>query len=680
MKTSRLHLSPTSRRLTLRASGSTLAAAAASCFLTFTPLASAITYYWDTNGDVAGSGNATGTWDSSVSAFFTQSAGGTTATTANTTTTADTLTFSAGNGGASVAQQNGTPGTITVSGNQSIGTMTLNQSDLILTGGNITVGTLVANANATISSRLVNNTNIRFDTAGRTLTLSGGGSNHRNITGNDATIAAASTLSLTAGTYTTEQNQNTQYNIGNITTETGGVVINNGATLSQPLGTASFQIGNAREGLMIVNTGGNLTITPAANLLIGRGAGNGGKLLVSGGNVTSGGAVAIGFNMTANSTNTLTVSGGSLTGSNDIGIGVQTTSAAAGSMNAILNISGGIVTTGAASGIKFGSSGSLTASSVGNGTLNMTGGALYVGTAGISRTGTGSYTIGGINLSGGTIGALGNWTSNLNMNLGTTNGAITFQSGNQTGTSFNITLSGNLTGSGGLTKTGSGNLTLSGAANAYGGNTTVTAGTLFISGSGNIGNSNLKMNGGVFDITGATTGLTLASSQSLTGNGTIVTTGKTFLVDGTLSPGNSPGLLSITGNMTIGANATTTMELAGSGGVKGTDFDNIAVSETLTYDGDLSIVSFGGFSLDTVGSYDLFDGTMAGNFASITVGATSLIHDSGVWTGNNGVSTYTFTNGTGVLDIAVIPEPSTALLLGAGLAGLAVLRRRRKSA
>ena len=121
------------------------------------------------------------------------------------------------------------------------------------------------------------------------------------------------------------------------------------------------------------------------------------------------------------------------------------------------------------------------------------------------------------------------------------------------------------------------------------------------------------------------------------------------------------------------------MELGGSGGVAGTDFDRINITGALAYNGALSIVSFSGFSLDTVGTYDLFQLTsFSGNLASVSVGATSLSFGGGAWTGTNGTSNYTFTLSTGDLEIAAVPEPSTWALVGLGL-GLILFFRRRKA-
>jgi fructan beta-fructosidase len=103
----------------------------------------------------------------------------------------------------------------------------------------------------------------------------------------------------------------------------------------------------------------------------------------------------------------------------------------------------------------------------GYGVYNLTGGSIYIGSSGIT-TSSGNYTV---NLGSGTVGAETSWASSLNMNLTGSNGPVTFNPAGNT-----ITLSGVLSGNGGLTVTGGGTLDLSGA-NTYTGNTTVNTGS-----------------------------------------------------------------------------------------------------------------------------------------------------------------------------------------------------------
>jgi fructan beta-fructosidase len=110
--------------------------------------------------------------------------------------------------------------------------------------------------------------------------------------------------------------------------------------------------------------------------------------------------------------------------------------------------------------------GALTAS--GYGVYNLSGGSIYIGSGGITTV-SGNYAI---NLGRGTVGATASWASSLNMNFTGADGSVTFDTAAKT-----ITLSGVLSGNGGLTKVGSGTLELSGAT-LFTGFTTVNAGTL----------------------------------------------------------------------------------------------------------------------------------------------------------------------------------------------------------
>jgi fibronectin-binding autotransporter adhesin len=91
----------------------------------------------------------------------------------------------------------------------------------------------------------------------------------------------------------------------------------------------------------------------------------------------------------------------------------------------------------------------------GLGVYTLSGGSLYIGTGGITTAGGASRYA--INLGGGTVGASQSWSSALNMNLTGANGSVTFDTKTNT-----ITLSGSLSGSGGLIKVGAGTLTLGG--------------------------------------------------------------------------------------------------------------------------------------------------------------------------------------------------------------------------
>jgi len=169
----------------------------------------------------------------------------------------------------------------------------------------------------------------------------------------------------------------------------------------------------------------------------------------------------------------------------------------------------------------------------GLGVYTLSGGSVYLGAGGITTAGGSSRYA--INLGGGTVGAYQSWASSLNMNLTSLNGSVTFDTAANA-----ITLSGALSGNGGLTKAGSGTLTLNGARN-YTGDTTVTAGTLQLNVAGTNSGAIRLTNGAVLNLNFAGTNVVGA-----------IYTNNVALPAGVYKAGTPPGFITGAGSLQVG--------------------------------------------------------------------------------------------------------------------------------
>jgi autotransporter-associated beta strand protein len=292
-----------------------------------------------------------------------------------------------------------------------------------------------------------------------------------------------------------------------------------------------------------------------------------------------------------------------------------------------------------------------------------------------------SQTIGSL-AGGGSIG--GNVTLGANATLTT--------GGNNGSTSYAGVISG--TGTSGLTKLGTGTQTFSGV-NTYNGSTTIKAGTLKLGVAGSIASSQTIVvgdtgsSGAVLDLSEKTS-FAIGASQMLTGIGTVrLGNGDTLTIDGTLSPGNSPGVITLDsqgGGGTVNLAGTTLMEIWGTtrGANPGYDAVDVTNSTMLNFGGILQLDLNQQFADDT--TFDLFStlggSTLAQNFTGVTVtGAfyTGLTWSQAgaVWKSSNttGGQSLEFSSATG--QFVIVPEPAALALLSAGVALLGVRLVRR---
>jgi len=160
--------------------------------------------------------------------------------------------------------------------------------------------------------------------------------------------------------------------------------------------------------------------------------------------------------------------------------------------------------------------------------------------------------------------------------------AVIHVAGAETGNA--LTLSGGISGNGGLTKSGGGTLVLA-ASNGYSGPTQIETGRLALAAGGSLAASPLVRvaEGATFDVTAKAGGYAVAAGQTLAGSGTVdgsVTIG----TGATVSPGASPGTLTVTGNTTFAAGGNYNWQVLDFGGTAGSagGWDLLSVGGTLS--------------------------------------------------------------------------------------------------
>ncbi len=480
-------------------------------------------------------------------------------------------------------------------------------------------------------------------------------------------------------------------------------------------GTGTLKIDNGTvnsSGLTDIAVGSSATFT------------NTGTVTVAGGTLNSEGDLRVGVGGTSSSQGTLNIQGGTvnvasatkrwmilgqfdsvnsqvnissgnlnLNTNTDIRVATGNTSAAS---TTVINQTGGNVTFYSNNGTTVGGSGvvdmQLSGSASVKSTYNLDGGTLTTNQI-TSTLATGTRRF---NFNGGTLKAASatNAANFINLVSGTGTARANVRNGGAKidTNGFNITVAQALLHSdiggdnavdGGLTKQGSGKLTLSGV-NTYTGNTTINAGTLALASTGSIANSAVIIANGTFDVS-AVTGFTVGASQTLKGSGSVI--GATT-VNGTLAPGNSPGLLTFSNNLSLGASSTSQFEI--NGATRGSSFDAVDVGGTLTYGGTMSLF----FNAPiTAGTYDLFAGasggalsTPSGDFGAVSISGsfaesfvTGPTFTTGTgWTASSSNWNFAFNNLNGDLTItSAVPEPSAFAAL-AGLVGLGLVGSRRR--
>ena len=213
----------------------------------------------------------------------------------------------------------------------------------------------------------------------------------------------------------------------------------------------------------------------------------------------------------------------------------------------------------------------------------------------------------------------------------------TFRLSGSTGGSFDIS---RIQGFEHLGSMGSATWTLTGT-NATRQSWSATAGTLVVNG------------------TMANTDFTIGSGTTLGGSGTVGNV--TVQSDGSIGPGNGPGILSV-GDFSLSG----TLEIEISGTTVGTQYDQVSVTGTVTLGGDLSVSMLNSFLASGGDSFTIIDNdnadAVSGTFSGLVEGAFLTVG------GNDFQITYQGGDGNDVVLTSVTLTPTESANTGSALA------------
>ena len=157
----------------------------------------------------------------------------------------------------------------------------------------------------------------------------------------------------------------------------------------------------------------------------------------------------------------------------------------------------------------------------------------------------------------------------------------------------------------------------------------------------------------------------LTNTGKIQGNGTIVVAAGGATSSGTIAPGDSPGALTITGNLALTASSILDIEIGGA--TAGVDYDVLDVNGNLTLDGTLAITFVNGFAPTSTNVFDFLDfNSASGTFDTVILPPLPP-----------GVEWDTAALARG--EPAGVPEPSSVAVLAAAGAATLFLRPRRRS-
>ena len=523
-----------------------------------------------------------------------------------------------------------------------------------LTFNSTTPGTLTLESGGILVASTAANTSIGTTTTRGTLTSSTG----ELIINQQSTLAALTINSVISGTYLTISGPGT-VNLTGTNTYTGSTIINNGSTLTV---TATNNLGAATTGIYL--NGGTLSI-PSGTATF---------------DPTSGHDITIGAGGgTLNFVTVQSITGGALSGSGNLyltGGGGFTIGTSASTFNGSIYINSG--------GIYENSSQLTSVASVivaNGGTWGVEDdatAAFNIATGGrIVLNGTGAGGNGALRLTDQTTGTslLDPRTTINNDIMLQSDSLIEVDNGSHTGVvsvagSLSVlTLAGNISGPGALSKAGLGNLVLSGANNTYTGATNVQAGILILG----LGNDRLPTSttvtlgsgtsAGILELGGFTqTVAGLAASGTATGDSVIGgSSATTSLLTINAASGSQTinAILGGTGIYNTGANNNLGFIKSGAG--------TATLTGANTYTGGTTVAQ-GTLTLGSAGALGNTGATLASSTPGTIVSAGATLDLNG----QNVQGQFTL-NGQGLNNAgALVNNSGTAASIGTGIASLRV--------
>ncbi len=566
-------------------------------------------------------------------------------------------------------------------------------------GGSLTVGDGTGGAGADI---------VRLSAADQiattAVTVSASGLldlNGFNETIGSLSASAGAQVGLGAGTLTVGDSTSTTYpgsisGTGSVVKAGSGTLTLTGASTFSGASTVSAGVLNIQNATALGGTGAvsvssgaalelpsGITISGQSLTLNGSGISGNGALRNVSGNNTWTGAVTLGSASTVQSdSGTLTISGG-VSGGQTLtveGAGNTTVSGVISGAGALTKNDAGTVTLIGAntySGNTTINAGTLNVgnAAAGTGTLTLNGGTITA--SGAAQTLSNPVTVGG----NFTVGGTNALTLSGSANLGSATWSINAANAATT------TLSGIVSGTGGLTKDGSGTLQLSGSgANTYSGATTVDSGTLLlaktagvnaIAGSLTVGDGTGGAGADIVRLSAAdqiaTTAVTVSASGLLDLNGFNETIGS---LSG--SAGAQVGLGA--GTLTVGDSTSTTYpgSISGTGSVVKTGSGTLTLTSASTFSG-AATVSAGvlnvqnATALGGTGAVSVSSGAALELVGGITVsGQPLMLNGSGI-SGNGALRNVSGNNtwaGAVTLGSAsTVQSDSGTLTIGGGVSG-----------